>query len=70
MRDIDELAYGYLAVQHEPGDARERTQEDFGDDDDDDNLAEQRVLDVVVAELARMIGEVRVEQEDMAIEVL
>ena len=70
MRDVGELAYRYLAVQHESGDACERTQEDFGDDDDDDDFAQERTLDLVVAELVRVFGEVRVEQEDVAVEVL
>lgn len=70
MRDVDELAYRYLAVQHEPGDAGKRSQEDFGDDDDVDDLAQEGMLDFVVAELARVFGGVRVEKEDVAVEVL
>ena len=70
VRDVDELAYRYLAVQYEPGDACESTQEDFGDDDDIDDLADQGTLDAVVTELMRMVGVVRVVKEYVAVEVL
>ena len=55
-----------LAVQEESGGAGQGSEQDFGNDNHDDNLAQQGTLDEVAAGLSGMFTEVRVEQEYVA----
>ena len=70
LRDIHKLAYGHLAVQQEPGNACERTQQDFRNHDHDYDLAEQGELDKLFAAKLQGFGLVRVVKEYIVYVVL
>ena len=65
--DVGKLADGNLPVEDKSGDACKRAEQDFGRDDDDDDLAEQGVLEEFVLVVDVGLKEERLRKETLEV---